>query len=136
MAPVSKNTGIFLPWEFLIVKKMEFEKTKPTQYTTFKTDIIKVVLVFFDFQPFFYQNFPEKENVFVKKVLSCTKIRLYCWKNAHNILAKIRNFCHCVQCYAIAVHYTKLNCSASHSSLAGTSSLRPSEIFALKSSLI
>ena len=36
----------FLPWEFLLVKKLEIEKTKATQYTTFKTDIIKVVLVF------------------------------------------------------------------------------------------
>ena len=36
----------FLPWEFLFVKKLDFEKTKTTQYTTFKTDIIKVILVF------------------------------------------------------------------------------------------
>ena len=36
----------FLPWEFLIVKKLEIGKTKTTKYTTFKTDIIKVVLVF------------------------------------------------------------------------------------------
>ena len=33
----------FLPWEFLLVKKLEIEKTKTTKYTTFKTDIIKVV---------------------------------------------------------------------------------------------
>ena len=36
----------FLPWEFLLGKKLEIEKTKTTKYTTFKTDIIKVVLVF------------------------------------------------------------------------------------------
>ena len=36
----------FLPWESLLVKKLEIEKTKTTKYTTFKTDIIKVVLVF------------------------------------------------------------------------------------------
>ena len=36
----------FLPWEFLLVKKLEIKKTKTTKYTTFKTDIIKVVLVF------------------------------------------------------------------------------------------
>ena len=35
----------FLPWEFLLVKKLEIEKTKTTKYSTFKTDIIKVVLV-------------------------------------------------------------------------------------------
>ena len=43
----------FLPWKFLLVKKLEIEKTKTTKYTTFKTDIIKVVLVFFDFQLFY-----------------------------------------------------------------------------------
>ena len=36
----------FLPWEFLLVKKLEIEKIKTTKYTTFKTDIIKVILVF------------------------------------------------------------------------------------------
>ena len=36
----------FLPWEFLLIKKLEIGKTKTTQYTTFKTDIIKVVIVF------------------------------------------------------------------------------------------
>ena len=36
----------FLPWEFLLVKKLEIKKTKTTKYTTFKTDIKKVVLVF------------------------------------------------------------------------------------------
>ena len=43
---VSKYEHISLPWEFLLVKKLEFEKTKPTQHTTFETDVIKVVLVF------------------------------------------------------------------------------------------
>ena len=36
----------FLPWEFLLIKKLDFEKTKTTQYTTFKIDIIKKVLDF------------------------------------------------------------------------------------------
>ena len=35
----------FLPWEFLLVKKLKIKKTKTTNYTTFKTDLIKVVLV-------------------------------------------------------------------------------------------
>ena len=30
----------FLPWEFLLIKKLEIEKTETTQYTTFKTDIL------------------------------------------------------------------------------------------------
>ena len=41
----SKYKHIFLPWEF--------EKTKPTQFTTLKTGIIKVVLVLFFFSNFF-----------------------------------------------------------------------------------
>ena len=36
----------FLPWESLLVKKLEIEETKTTNFTTFKTDIIEVVLVF------------------------------------------------------------------------------------------
>ena len=32
--------------EVLLVKKLEIEETKTTQYLTFKTDIIKVGLVF------------------------------------------------------------------------------------------
>ena len=36
----------FLPLEFLLMKKLDFEKTKTTYNTSFKTDIIKVVLVF------------------------------------------------------------------------------------------
>ena len=39
-------TLMFLPREFLLVKKLEIKKTKTTKYTTFKTDIIKVILVF------------------------------------------------------------------------------------------
>ena len=36
----------FLPWEFLLIKKLDFEKTKATLYTNFKTDVIKVALAF------------------------------------------------------------------------------------------
>ena len=43
--------GIFFRTQFpslgsLTKKKLEIEKTKTTQYATFKTDTIKVVLVF------------------------------------------------------------------------------------------
>ena len=37
---------MFLPWEILLIKKLEIDKTKTTLYTTFKTDITKKVLVF------------------------------------------------------------------------------------------
>ena len=43
----------YLPWEFLSVKKLEIEKTKTTKHTTFKTDVIKNGLSFFDFQLFY-----------------------------------------------------------------------------------
>ena len=39
----------FLLWEFFLVKKLEIKKTKTTKNTNFKTDIIKVVLVFSSF---------------------------------------------------------------------------------------
>ena len=53
----------FLPWEFSLVKKLDFEKNKNTEYTTFKTDIIKVVLVFLisNFFTNVKQKFPGKE---------------------------------------------------------------------------
>ena len=35
----------FLPWKLLLVKKLEIGKTNIVKYSTFKTDIIKVVLV-------------------------------------------------------------------------------------------
>ena len=45
------RVGIFFGTQFpslgiLLIKKLEIEITYTTQYTTFKTDIIKVVLVF------------------------------------------------------------------------------------------
>jgi hypothetical protein len=36
----------FLPWEILLIKKLDFIETKPTLYSTFKTEITKVGLVF------------------------------------------------------------------------------------------
>ena len=35
-----------LPWDFLLIKTLDFEKTKAIKYITFKSDVIKVVLVF------------------------------------------------------------------------------------------
>ena len=40
------NNNPILPLIILLIKKLEFGKTKPTQYSTFKTDIMKVGLVF------------------------------------------------------------------------------------------
>ena len=40
--------------EVLLVQKFEIEETKTTKYSPFKTDIIKVGLVFFNFQLFRY----------------------------------------------------------------------------------
>ena len=36
----------FLTWEFLLVKKLEVQENKTNQFTTFKIDILKMVLVF------------------------------------------------------------------------------------------
>ena len=36
----------FLPWEILLLKKLDIEKSKPTLYSTFENDIAKVGLVF------------------------------------------------------------------------------------------
>ena len=47
----------FLTWEFLSIKKLDFEKTKATKYTTFKIDIIKVVLGFSISNFFTNENF-------------------------------------------------------------------------------
>ena len=62
---------------------MEFEKT-------FKTDIIKVVAVFFDFKPFFIKNFQGRKSV-------CEKSTYY-WKFGFNDLQKkllnFTNFTH------------------------------------------
>ena len=49
----------FLPQKSLLVKKLEIQKT--TKYTTFKTDIIKVVLVF-SISNFFTMKIPREEN--------------------------------------------------------------------------
>ena len=38
--------------DILLMKNLEIEETKTTEYSTFKTDIIKVGLVFFDIQLF------------------------------------------------------------------------------------
>ena len=54
------QVGIFFlihlfAWEILLLKKLEIEETKTTQYSTFKTDTYnKSGLSFFDFQLFLY----------------------------------------------------------------------------------
>ena len=50
---------IFLPWEFLLIKKLEIEKTK----TTFVISVLKVVylwLWFFRYQTFLLTKFPRE----------------------------------------------------------------------------
>ena len=50
----------FLPWEILLIKKLDFEETNPTLVFNFKTDITKVGLVF-SISNFFIKNISEKE---------------------------------------------------------------------------
>ena len=56
----------FLAWDILLIKKLEFEKTKPTQYPTFKTDITKVGLVL-SISNFFIDKISQGRNRFVEK---------------------------------------------------------------------
>ena len=61
-----QQTGIFfplnlLPLDFLSKKTLEIEKTKTALYTTFKTGIIKVVLVFW-FSMFLLTKIPREGN--------------------------------------------------------------------------
>ena len=65
----------FLPWDILLIKKLEFEKTKPTQYPTFKTDITKVGLVL-SISNFFIDKISQKRNRFVEKIPSWDYLRL------------------------------------------------------------
>ena len=58
----------FLPWDILLIKKLEFEKTKPTQYPTFKTDITKVGLVLSISK--FFDKISQGRNRFVEKIPS------------------------------------------------------------------
>ena len=46
--------------DILLMKKLEIEETKTTQFSTFETDMIKVCLVFFNFQFFHKEKFPGK----------------------------------------------------------------------------
>ena len=57
----------FLPWEFLLSKKLEIEKTK----TTFIISVLKVVsqvTQFFQILTFLLTKVPREGNLFVKKV--------------------------------------------------------------------
>ena len=73
----------FLPWELLVIKKSEFEKTKPTCNTTFKTDVIKVVFVFSISNFFINKNSQGRKFVHEKNYL-ILQIRLN-WKKIRKI---------------------------------------------------
>ena len=68
----------FLPWEFLLIKKLDFEKNKIIQYTTFKTDMIKVFLVFS------ISNFFTNKNSQGRK-LSVVQLQFYQYTANQNI---------------------------------------------------
>ena len=54
--------GIFFRTQFLLMKKLEIKKTKTTKFITFKTDKIKVVLVFS------ISNFFTRKNCQIRKL--------------------------------------------------------------------
>ena len=77
----------FLPWEFLLIKKLEIKKTKTTKYTTFKTDLIKVVLVFS------ISNFFTNKNSQGRK-LSAVQLQEFSFSTCSMVLLKDK-FCIC-----------------------------------------
>ena len=68
----------FLPWEILLIKKLEIDKTKTSQYTAFKTDITIVVLIF-SISNFLLTKTPRKGNCVREKkyVLTCVNLALF-----------------------------------------------------------
>ena len=61
--------------EVLLVKKLEIEETKTTQYSTFKTDIIKVGLLF-SISKFFFTK-TSLANKWMRKKTLLAEIQLY-----------------------------------------------------------
>ena len=57
--------------EVSLVKKLEIEETKTTKHSTFKTDIIKVGLVFSTFNFFITKTSPANKWM-TKKIPSCS----------------------------------------------------------------
>ena len=61
--------------EVLLVKQLEIEETKTTQYSTFKTDVIKMGLVFSIFN--FFITKPSLANEWIrKKIPACSNSTL------------------------------------------------------------
>ena len=63
--------------EVLLVKKLEIAETRTTQYSTFKTDMIKVGLVF-SFFNFFITKTSLANKWMTKKIHSCSNSALVC----------------------------------------------------------
>ena len=59
--------------EVLLVEKLEIEETKTTNYSTFKTDLIKVGLVF-SISNFFVNKTYQANNWSAKKIPSCANL--------------------------------------------------------------
>ena len=65
---------MYLP-EILLSKKFEIEETTTTYYSTFKTDIIKVGLIF-SISNFFINKTYQANNWSAKKIPSCANLAL------------------------------------------------------------
>ena len=59
----------------MLIQKLKIQKTKTTMYTTFKTDVITVALVFLIFN-FLLTKILREGNVFVEKVPTTANLAL------------------------------------------------------------
>ena len=82
----------FFAWEILLIKKLEIEETKTTYYSTFKTDIIKVGLLF-SISYILINKIHQANNWSTKKINSSTNSALvsnFVWRFCH-ILGPAQN---------------------------------------------
>ena len=94
------TTNRFLPWDSLLTKKFKFEKTKPTQYTIFKTDMIKGGLVFLISNFFTNKIFQGRNRLVENNTFSALFAFSYSRQNLSSFRQLFLNFLNRAQCNA------------------------------------
>ena len=91
----------FFPWIFCYQNRWNLKKTKPTQYTDFKTDTTKVVLVF-SISFFFTNNISQGRTQLAEKITSLPYLLLVCGnfdsKTLLSLSFNLQNIC----CYVVS----------------------------------